>query len=146
MQTFLPYPSFRLTAKCLDYRRLGKQRLEAWQILNIITGKSEGWKNHPAVNMWRGYDSALKIYLLIICQEWKSRGYQDSILEKLLTEYKVPITVKDINNSIAPKWLGNKAFHNSHKSNLLRKDPIYYKKFKWKITNNLPYFWPVRLT
>ena len=28
MQTFLPYKDFGKTAKCLDYRRLGKQRVE----------------------------------------------------------------------------------------------------------------------
>ena len=37
MQTFLPYPSFEETASILDYRRLGKQRVEGFQILNIIT-------------------------------------------------------------------------------------------------------------
>ena len=42
MQTFLPYPSFDASAKVLDYRRLGKQRVEAYQILNTITGKSAG--------------------------------------------------------------------------------------------------------
>lgn len=36
MQTFLPYISFEESAACLDYRRLGKQRLEAKQLLNAI--------------------------------------------------------------------------------------------------------------
>ena len=51
MQTFLPYADFVKTAKCLDYRRLGKQRIEAFQILNILEGKTTkaGWKHHPAV-------------------------------------------------------------------------------------------------
>lgn len=35
MQTFLPYPDFALSAKVLDNKRLGKQRLEAKQILEI---------------------------------------------------------------------------------------------------------------
>lgn len=33
MQTFLPYPDFARSAACLDRQRLGKQRLEAFQIL-----------------------------------------------------------------------------------------------------------------
>jgi Pyrimidine dimer DNA glycosylase len=33
MHTFLPYPSFEETASILDYRRLGKQRVEGFQIL-----------------------------------------------------------------------------------------------------------------
>ena len=38
MQTFLPYPSFEESAKVLDWRRLGKQRVEGMQIINAISG------------------------------------------------------------------------------------------------------------
>lgn len=41
MQTFLPYADFSMSAKCLDYRRLGKQRVEAMQILNAIRGEKK---------------------------------------------------------------------------------------------------------
>ncbi len=58
MQTFLPYEDFTLSAQCLDYRRLGKQRVEALQIFNALTGAStkdgreyRGWINHPATKM-----------------------------------------------------------------------------------------------
>ena len=60
MQTFLPYESFEDTAKVLDYRRLGKQRVEGMQIINTIqTPKSKGWANHPIVKMWTPYVPAL---------------------------------------------------------------------------------------
>ena len=36
MQTFLPYKSFEKSAKCLDYKRLGKQRIETWQIYSAL--------------------------------------------------------------------------------------------------------------
>jgi len=51
VQTFLPYTDFIKSAKCLDYKRLGKQRVEAKQILNILLGETTkaGWTNHPAV-------------------------------------------------------------------------------------------------
>mgnify|MGYP001181886526 FL=1 len=39
MQTFLPYESFRKSAEVLDWRRLGKQRVEGMQIINAIEGK-----------------------------------------------------------------------------------------------------------
>ena len=39
MQTFLPYPDFKQSAACLDYRRLGKQRVEGVQILKKILGE-----------------------------------------------------------------------------------------------------------
>ena len=53
MQTFLPFPDYIQSARALDYKRLGKQRVEALQILNTLTGRSEGWSQHPAVKMWR---------------------------------------------------------------------------------------------
>ena len=38
MQIFLPYKSFKKSAEVLDYQRLGKQRVEALQSINIIEG------------------------------------------------------------------------------------------------------------
>jgi hypothetical protein len=54
MQTFLPVANFKESAKILDYRRLGKQRVEARQILNALQGKSKGWANHPATKCGEG--------------------------------------------------------------------------------------------
>jgi hypothetical protein len=39
MQTFLPYPDFRESLQVLDNKRLGKQRVEAYQIISAITGR-----------------------------------------------------------------------------------------------------------
>jgi hypothetical protein len=36
MQTFLPYKDFDLSAKALDNKRLNKQILEGYQILNVL--------------------------------------------------------------------------------------------------------------
>lgn len=36
VNTFLPYPSFEESARVLDWRRLGKQRVEAQQILRVL--------------------------------------------------------------------------------------------------------------
>jgi hypothetical protein len=132
MQTFLPYADFQKTAKILDYRRLGKQRVEAFQILNILKGKtsSKTWVNHPAVKMWKGYEDALQVYLRIIILEWIKRGYKNNML--------IP---PDIKNYQTPFWLGDEKFHCSHRSNLKRKNPEYYKHFKEP--DNLSYFWPV---
>ena len=84
MQTFLPELTFEASASALDYRRLGKQRVETYQILRTLTGKSDSWKNHPAVKMWRGYEKALCAYGLAICEEWRYvRGYKDTCCEKI---------------------------------------------------------------
>lgn len=132
MQTFLPYADFKQSAKYLDYRRLGKQRVEAYQILSILEGKakSNAWANHPAVKMWRGYESALKVYLREMILEWISRGYKNNMA--------IPDELK---SCLMPIWLGNENFHKAHRSNLKRKDPVFYKCFVEP--DNLPYIWPV---
>ncbi len=135
MQTFLPYPNLEKSLKVLDSKRLGKQRVEAFQILNIILNrtKTRGWRNHPAVKMWRGYSNALKLYLNLAIKEWVSRGFQNKMkLEKISGKI------------LYPPWFGNKKFHASHRSNLLRKNKDYYSKFKWKEKDNLNYEWPVK--
>ena len=65
MQTFLPDPDFERTARILDDRRLGKQRVEVLQILNAMHRTSGGWVNHPATRMWRGFEPALVAYLVL---------------------------------------------------------------------------------
>ena len=51
MQTFITSENISETAKILDTQRLGKQRVEAVQIANILLDQtdSKGWRNHPAV-------------------------------------------------------------------------------------------------
>lgn len=139
MQTFLPYKSFAASAKCLDNRRLGKQRIEAWQIYQALTLPKYGWKHHPAVRMWKGYEPALCSYGWYICNEWKyNRGFNDTI------EFRFIDAMFDMESSIiTPPWL-NDSFCNSHRSNLLRKDPKWYSQFNWQVPDNLPYIWPVK--
>lgn len=134
MQTFLPYPSFVRSVQCLDRARLGKQRVEAWQILRALSGESKGWVNHPAVKMWRGHERALAQYGSIVCSEWLRRGYVDNMKERF-RRY-------DVVTFDRPPWFGNEAFHAAHRSNLLRKDPVWYGRFGWTETADLPYVWP----
>jgi hypothetical protein len=129
MQTFLPYPDFKKSLQALDYSRLGKQRVEAYQIIRAIK-YGGGYRNHPAVKMWRGHINALKLYHNLCIDEWVRRGYRNNML-------KMPIRGK-----IAyPEWFGRKNFHAAHRSNLLRKDLVYYSKFDWKESSALPYLW-----
>ena len=144
MQTFLPFPSFRASARVLDRQRLGKQRVEAWQILQALRDPSYGWQSHPAVNMWRGYDSALAVYGLAICDEWLDRGYKDTMRARFAT-YIPASGVTPL-----PPWLGSPAFHASHRSALLYKNFDHYSSFGWSelpaipdSKGSLPYIWPV---
>ena len=130
MQTFLPYSNFQKTAEVLDWRRLGKQRVEGMQIIKtILTPEQKGWQNHPIVIMWTPYVTALMLYTNTIINEWIKRGYNNN-----MELYK-------IGSIIMPDWLGNKKFHASHRANLLRKDYEYYSKFGWGENPKSPYVW-----
>lgn len=138
MQTFLPYPDFDESAKCLDRQRLGKQRVEVLQILKALMNNG-GWANHPATKMWRGYVPALVCYGVSICTEWRHRGYKDTCLSKMLGFYDIGLHSFRLE---LPYWIGDSDFHLAHKSNLLRKFPEYYGKFWKDVPDNLPYVWP----
>lgn len=138
MQTFLPYANFRQSAESLDRQRLGKQRVEVLQILNALLGDSQGWRSHPAVKMWQGYETVLIEYGLVVCEEWTRRGYKDTCAEKIFQYLKHASAFVD-----APPWLGDESFHASHRSNLLRKDPDHYRQFNWTEGPDLPYVWPI---
>ena len=134
MQTFLPYANFKLTAHCLDNQRLGKQRVEALQIHNIVSGKRTkgGWVNHPAVTMWRGYQDALALYHNVVIDEWISRGFQNNMPYLALPKDGIRL----------PLWLGDERVHSSHRSNLIRKAPDWYAAFGWLEASDLNYYWP----
>lgn len=147
MQTFLPYKSFVASAKVLDNKRLGKQRVEAYQILNTLLagplkddGKKRAWYNHPATQMWKGYEVALSLYGLVICAEWIARGYKDSLYPKFYEYF-----VSNGKNFIMPPWLGWETFHLSHRSNLIRKDFDYYSVLFNMQDNTMSYIWPSKV-
>jgi hypothetical protein len=136
LQTFLPLADFAASARVLDWRRLGKQRVEAWMIHDLLTvpaSRYRSWERHPAVGMWRGYDAALALYFWTMVEEWLRRGYRSTIT---LPRPSDPPAL--------PPWLGDDALHASHRSNLLRKDPEWYGRFGWNEPPDLPYVWPGR--
>ena len=135
MQIFLPYADIEQTARALDTQRLMKQRVESYQILNTLQGKSQGWVNHPAVKMVKHYQAWLCLYSIKICQEARRRGYVDNLLPHFEKEI---LTYPYI---IQPHWLGS-YLHTTHQSNLVRKDAGFYRPKFPNVPDNLPYFWP----
>lgn len=158
MQTFLFHRSFWHTARELDKMRLGKQRVECYQILKALTDSSYGWQSHPAVNMWRGYEPALIEYGLIICDEWTKRGYNDTLRDKILAFGNSLTQPYSMSN---PHWL-TEEFCSNHRSIMLGKvkEAIeqekrgalelrdWYAQFGWneqpaqKVKDKWPYLWP----
>jgi hypothetical protein len=149
MQTFLPYADFAESVQSLDYRRLGKQRVETLQVLKALLqggGLHGGWARHPASRMWEGYELALLKYQEETCKEWvEGRGYKDTCWEKSqaffteeqLADYKA-------GNYEMPPWFGDPDFHNAHLSNLVRKAPEIYVPIFGDIDPTIPYIWPGR--
>jgi hypothetical protein len=128
MQTFMPYGTdYSASAKSLDNKRIGKQRVETYQILRALLGESKGWTNHPATKMWRGHEFQLYEYQNAICAEWSRRGFKDTVMEStrnLIMEKGVRPTYN------APEWAGIPALAITHRANLYIKDPIFYAKFE----------------
>ena len=158
MQTFLPFPDYRLSAKVLDQQRQGKQRVEGLQIIHNLLGKKvvplpsgiggqvveipmqRGWDNHPIVLMWQENAMSLAVYTLIMCEEWTALGFADTVASKL--RMLIP-GIKSDWKAKPPCWLGDPEFHRSHRSNLIRKHPTWYRdKLGWTDPDDLPYIWP----
>jgi hypothetical protein len=143
VQTFLPFPDLAVSCQVLDDRRLGKQRVETYQVLRALTWPQYAWKNHPAVRMWRGFVPGLVAYGLASCEEWVRRGYADSVGPQLLawTGGVAPQAYE------LPPWFGLEALHLSHRSALLRKEPEWYRPRFAAVgfvdePDDLPYLWP----
>ena len=148
MQTFAPEGrNLVLGFKHLDYRRLGKQRVEAWQILNSLRFidnygnllQTKAWVNHPATKMWDGYICALSFYGILCCEEWLERGYNDSLLKRFNEVYDSYIEYEDPEPPIFLDYIME-----SHRSNLIRKYPEYYSQLWPNLSDDIPYYWPQR--
>ena len=143
MQTFAPEGTALVSGfRKLDTKRLGKQRLEAYQILRSIFGISDGWRNHPATIMWENRPAALAHYGVVCCEVWIERGYSDSLLPKFQMFRKIGLEHGDCPEP--PRFLNDIA--ESHRSNLIRKDPEFYLPYWPNTKPHMPYFWPDQRT
>jgi hypothetical protein len=133
MQTFLPFIEFSESAKALDSKRLNKQILEGYQILNVLSNDDPraGWRNHPAVKMWRGHEVALWNYIFECVEEADRRGIKtDKNVENLRA-------LRDRAGHMwgygLPEWFSNAEALNrvvmTHRANLYKKDPYFYVDF-----------------
>jgi hypothetical protein len=137
MQTFLPFRDFKQCAKVLDNKRLGKQRVECLQLLNKLLGKNTGkaWEHHPALLQWVEYEKYLALYMYRMIEEWKSRGFQNTM--EVPCEVDLSLSENDI------PWITEELMM-SHKSRLLQKDLKFYSQYDWDVPMNLEYVWPKR--
>lgn len=145
MQTFLTHKSFAKTAAILDNKRLGQQRNEAVAIVETLLGIRDGYKNHPAVYMWRGYEYALCMYGMMICLEWSNnRRFQDKQLFRLHELARLAQRREGHGAGyVSPPWFGDTDLMRSHRSNLVRKDAETYGDLFRQTPRNMPYLWAI---
>ena len=145
MQTFLPVADFAETARLLDSPRLGKQRVECLQVLRALELPDYGWANHPVVIMWRGHTAGLVVYALAMVRAWRERGFADST-QTLIAEFApeaAALTQDEADAAgLLPSWVGDEELHRSHRSNLVAKDPEFYRPLFPGDPDDLPYKWP----
>lgn len=148
MQTFLPYADFERSARVLDRKRLGKQRVEAIQVIRGLVVPGYGWRHHPAVRMWKGHEEALGRYGLTCCEAWTDLGFGDTCAATIAADLAAAgVTTVRSQAALAeagalPSWLGDEAFHRSHRSSLVRKDPDHYRPLFPDVPDDLEYVWP----
>ena len=150
MQTFVPFADFVASARALDAKRLGKQRVEVIQIVRALTVADYAWKSHPAVLMWKGYEEALGRYGLTMCEVWLELGFGDTCAATIaadLASFGIPHirTEAELREAGAlPPWLFDEAVQQSHQSALVRKDPGFYRQRFPDVRPDIEYVWPVR--
>lgn len=139
MMTFIVIGDFVLNAQILSMEHLGKQRVEAKQIIDILLkGSTSGaWVNHTAVRSWRGFIDALKYYANCIIQEFIRRGGNNT-----MPLYELPEKID------MPWWARWNRLHQSHRAMLYRKNPFHYHD---KFTIEEPYLsygyiWPCNVS
>jgi Pyrimidine dimer DNA glycosylase len=152
MQTFTPYSDFQATARALDTKRLGKQRVEVIQIVRALTVPGYAWATHPAVLMWKGYEEALGRYGLTMCEVWTERGFGDTCANTIIQDLRT-FGIDTIRSAgelatagALPSWLFDPELLRSHQSALVRKDPEHYRQLFPDVPDDVDYVWPVRST
>jgi hypothetical protein len=150
MQTFVPYADFEASARALDQKRLGKQRVEVIQIVRALTVPGYAWSQHPATLMWKGYEEALGRYGLTMCDVWLELGFGDTCAATIaadLATFGIPHirTEAELREAGAlPPWLDDETVRESHQSALVRKDPEFYRQRFPDVRPDIDYVWPVR--
>ena len=122
MQTFLPYADPEASARVLDVKRLGKQRVECLQVVRGLTVPGYGWRRHPAVTMWTRCLEALARYSLTCCEVWVEAGREDTVASTLradlaaggVTEVRSQAELEAA--GAVPWWWGHELVHRSHRS------------------------------
>ena len=150
---------FRASLAVLDNRRIGKQRVEALQLIKAIELRAKakqydpndiaayfkdkglrrpGWISHVCTLMWEDHLEALKLYMNCAIKEWCTRKNKDGRPTKN-TMKLVHVDTSKITR--LPPFIGDDEFHAVHRSNLIYKDAEYYGQALWTEEPCTGYIW-----
>lgn len=115
MQIFIVGSIFE-TCQALDKRRLWKQILEARQIIDILLGKTQAWKNHPVAKMYKDDLEWLLLYLAVFEEYWKGDLEAAEIISNGAEEIK-------------PIFLYDDSYLENMKKRLFTKDSSFYSQW-----------------
>lgn len=150
MQTFLPYPDPAETARCLRTDDLLEQINDVLTILGVLhETESTGWALHPVVKMWAGYDVHLGNYGLVLIEEATHRtGLSASVIGDIAQKgdkiaWHLECATSGEYTLVSPRWMTSPDLHEAHRSELLRRDPMYYRSFFPTTPMDVNQYWPV---
>lgn len=168
MQTFLPYPDFELSVRALDNRRLGKQRVEAKQILLTLekgplicagcrlsrigipqecsVDTAPFYGVHQFIKTPWSNHPAVKMWRnherrLALYGMYACREWKRRGFNDSLEPWFAAQMLK-LPVCKNPRWVGDVTFHLSHQSNLVRKNLAHYGPIFPEVSADLPYAWP----
>lgn len=135
--TFVTCSDPRIVAKHLSDLNLGKQRVEAVQILNILLKPDSGgaWSQHPIAKAWQGHTNGLKYYINCMIDEFEARGKNNNMERQ----------VYDDKSIVLPWWFGWERLHMNHRAILSIKNPWHYNSTLFEINPeylSYGYIWP----
>lgn len=138
-RTWCPEREARLGASRLNRQHLVAQLGEGSIVLRALLEPCDGagWRHHPAVRMWRGYERAFLAYLWAHLVEAESRGFfVDNFRWRFIQGYAA---VGLLTPAVMPWWWGGR-IHERERAVLVARFPGHYVKF-WPDVSPLNGYW-----
>jgi hypothetical protein len=121
---------------------LNKQLLECRQIMKVLIttftdpAAKPGWRNHPAVRMWAGYEGTLLSYSSYVAAELNNRdiAFENNWNAILDNFWNSGIHMESI--AAIPNWWADPVqadkIITTHRASLFKKDPQHYAQWMYE--------------
>lgn len=154
MHTYMPYEDFKETARVLTIHDLGISISSTVNILDCLhetvddTEILDTYRRLPVIRMWKDKEVILVQYGETLLEEWYGRPSHERMEidfigeEEALAQHMEWATSGDYSME-TPRWKGDKIFHNAHRAELIRNDPLHYASIWPDLNLDQAMFWPV---